>query len=199
MAATNLVIVQGKTFSRVLRLAGSPFVYKAITGITKAAPAVVTSTAHGLLAGQRAAIVSVKGMTQINAKADPPDSTDDYRSVTVIDANSVSFNDINSSNFTAYASGGYLQYLTPTDLAGATARMSIKDKVGGTELLRLDTTTTRIVVDNTAKKITLTIDAVTTAAITWSKGTYDLELVNGAVVTLLLSGSVSVVKEVTNT
>lgn len=69
---------------------------------------------------------------------------------------------------------------------------------GAKELMLLDTANTRIVVDNTTKVITLNISATDTAAITWKKGVYDLELVSsGGVVTVLLSGKVSVELEVT--
>jgi hypothetical protein len=196
--STDLTILQGKTFNRVLRLSALPYVYKAITGITQAAPAVITATGHGLLNGQKAAVVSVHGMTQINSPNTPPRYSD-FHKITYVDPNTISLNDTNSTDFDAYISGGYLQYLTPTDLAGATARMSIKDVIGGTELLRLDTTNSRIVIDNAAKTITLTIDAVTTAGITWNTGVYDLELVVGSIVTLLLSGAISVIPEVTTT
>ena len=194
---TDLIIQQGKTFTRVIRWAVGPYIYKPITAITQAAPASVTCTAHGLVEGWRAAIVSVAGMTQINAANAPPRS-DDYHKVTVTDVNTVSFNDINSARYSAYASGGYLQYLTPVSLAGYTARMSIKDAVGGTEILSLTTENFRIVLNDTAKTITLIVDAITTAALTAEYGVYDLELVaaDGAV-TVLLSGSITITPEVT--
>jgi hypothetical protein len=66
------------------------------------------------------------------------------------------------------------------------------------ELLRLDTTNARIVLNTTEYTITLTIDAATTAAQTWINGVYDLELVSASgVVTGLLHGVVTVVREVT--
>lgn len=195
----DLKIEQGKTFSLIVRWATLPFVYAAITAITKAAPAVITSSAHGVPDGWRVAVVSAGGMRQINAKNTPPRSTD-YRRATVPDTSTVALNDVNSTNYSTYTSGGYLQYKTPVDLTGFTARMSIKDVVGGTELLRLDTTNARIVLDNAAKTITLTIAAADTAAITWLEGVYDLELVSGSgVVSLVMSGAVTVDTEVTTT
>lgn len=209
--ATNLIVTKGKTFSRVIRWAVTPYVYKAITAITKAAPAAITSATHGIPTGWPVAVVSVKGMTQINAviPSDPRLFYTVSHKATATDANTVSFNDINSADFSTYISGGYLQYLTPVDMANYTARMSIKDRVGGTELFRLDTTTTaavlpythaqpRIVLDNANKVITLTIHAEDTAVMPFTKGVYDLELVSsGGVVDLLLSGNISVVGEVT--
>lgn len=196
---TTLSIIKGKTFARVLRWEAPPIVYKAITGITQTAPAVVTCTGHGLPNGWRAAIVCVKGMTQINASSEPPKEKD-YRPVRVIDANTLEFNTINAACFKPYTSGGYVQYNTPVDLAGYTARMSVKDKVGGTQLFRLDTTNGRITLDNVNKTITLAITATDTAALTFKKGVYDLELISaGGVVALLLSGDITVIDEVTTT
>lgn len=200
MKETPLVIYQGKTFNRLLRWAAEPYVYRPITGITKAAPAVITCPTHGLKDGQRFFIVSVLGMTQINAVKTPPNPSTDSHKATVVDANTIEVNDVNAANFTTYKSGGYVQYLTPVDLTGYTARMSIKDRVGGTELFRLDTTNSRIVLDVVESTITLTITAADTAALTtWKKGVYDLELVNGAAVSLLLTGTIEVIPEVTTT
>ena len=138
-------------------------------------------------------------MTEINSPDDPPRDRD-YHQATVVDTNTISFNDINSLGYKTYTSGGVLRYLTPVDLTGFTARMSIKDKVGGTELLRLDTTNSRIVLNSTASTITLVISATDTAAITFTKGVYDLELQSlGGIVTALLYGKVSIEQEVTTT
>jgi hypothetical protein len=199
MAVQNLNIIKGKTFAQVLRWEASPIVYKPITGITQTAPAVVTCTGHGAPTGWRVAIVSVKGMTQINAASTPP-KTSEYHQATVLSANTIELNTVNAADYKPYVSGGYVQYNTPVDLAGFTARMSIKDKVGGAELLRLDTTLSNITIDNTAKTIALTLAATVTAALTFTKAVYDLELVSATgVVTLLLSGAVAVTNEVTTT
>lgn len=194
---TTLTIIKGKTFARVLRWEAPPIVYKAITAIQQSAPVRLTVTGHGVPDGWRVAVTCVKGMTQINADNEPP-KTKDYHVATVVDANTIEFNDINAACYKPYVSGGYLQYNTPVDLAGFTARMSVKDKVGGTELFRLDTGNGRITINNTAKTIDLTISATDTAALTFKKGVYDLEMVSsGGVVTLLLSGDITVQDEVT--
>ena len=195
---TDLTIVKGKTFARALRWEAPPIVYKPITGVSQTAPAVVSCVGHGVPNGWRIAVVSVKGMVQINAKNDPP-KPKDYVVATVIDANTLELNAVNAADFRQYLSGGYVQYNTPVDLTGMTARMSIKDKVGGTELYRLDTTNGRIVIDNAAKTITFTISADATAAFTFTKAVYDLEIVSGTVVTLLMYGNVIVTDEVTTT
>ena len=203
MAATkDLTIQQGKTFTLVLRWETEPVVYKPITAIQQTAPVRMT-VANTAPDGWRAAVTSVKGMTEINA-ADPAKLRDsDYHALTVIDANTVEFNDVNAAGFKAYVSGGYLQYNTPVDLTDFVARMEIKDKVGGTLLASADPADgllkiLDIAIDNLKKTITLTISATATAAITWKKGVFDLEMQSLAgVVTALITGSVSVTKEVT--
>lgn len=194
--STNLIIHQGKTFQRVLRWESLPHIYKAISAISAIAPCRVTSATHGLVNGWRAAVVSVKGMEEINAKNTPPKDAD-YHKITLIDPNTIDFNDVNAADFTAYQSGGYLQYYTPVPLAGYSARMQIKNKIGGTVLKAL-VSPTDIVIDDTAKTITFTMSATDTALFAKGKYVYDFEMVSGTgVVTQLLSGEVTVIPEVT--
>ena len=200
----DLAIQQGKTFALVLRWETEPVIYKPITAISQTAPVRLTVPGQGAPDGWRTAVVSVKGMTEINAKNDPPRG-DDYHPVTVLDADTVEINEINASDFHAYVSGGYLRYNTPVDLTGYTGRMKIKDKVGGTVLLSTEAIDSPldvidIALDTTAKTITLTIAASATDDITWNRGVYDLEMVSSdaePVVTAILTGKVSVTREVT--
>jgi len=203
MAATkDFVIEQGKTFQHVLRWEAPPYIYKPITGITQTLPCRVTAVGHGLKDGWRTAVVSVKGMVQINAQNSPPKQTEFMRA-TYIDVDTIELNDVNSADYKAYTSGGYLQYLTPVDMAGYTARMKIKDRVGGTVLASTEAGDSplniiSVTIDNTAKTITVLISATATAALTWARGVYELEMVSGSgVVTALLVGKISVTKEVT--
>lgn len=197
----DLTIVQGKTFTRVLRWEALPFVYKPITGITKAAPAVVSSTGHGVVDGWRVAIVSVQGMTEINASTPPKER--EFVKATYVDPNSIELNSVNSSEYSTYTSGGYIQYYTPVDLAGYTARMQIKTKAGGDVLASTDIDDAPLnvivtAIDNVTKTITIDIAATDTAAFTWKRGSYDFEMVGGGGdVTALLTGSVTVTPEVT--
>ena len=75
---------------------------KTITGITQANPAVVTVSSHGYSNGDEVLISSVSGMTEVNGKrflvADKTTNTFELQ-----DKDGV---DINSTSFTAYASGG---------------------------------------------------------------------------------------------
>lgn len=197
-AKYDLEIVQGETFIRTIRWETKPYVYKAISAISRAAPAVLTVPLHGAPAGWRVAVVS-GNMTEIIAAHTPPWPSD-FNQATVLSVNSIELNDVNSTDFTAYTSGASLLYLTPKDLSGYTARMTVKTRVGGDVLAAYTSADGDIVLDNTAKTITLTLPATDTAAYEWTRGVYDLELVSGAspaVVTPLLKGSVKIAREVT--
>jgi len=68
-----------------------------VTNITQAPQAVVTANAHTLETGQIVVLSTVVGMTEINGLES---------SITVIDDNSFSLDEIDSTDFSAYASGG---------------------------------------------------------------------------------------------
>jgi len=78
---------------------------KTITGITAVSRAVVTSVAHGMAVGDVVTFSNVVGMTEINRLRGTI--------LTVPTADTFSVN-IDSSAFTAYASGGLANWLTTT-------------------------------------------------------------------------------------
>ncbi len=198
----DLPLVQGKTYALVLRWETEPQVYRAITAIQQTAPVRLTVTGHGAPDGWRCAVSNVKGMTEINAEANALREKD-FNPVTVIDANTLEINSINAAGFKPYVSGGILQFNTPVNLTGYTSRMKIKDKVGGTVLASTEVGDTplnilSVALDTAKSTITLTVSATATAALAWTKGVYELEMVSSAgVVTTILSGKVTVAKEVT--
>lgn len=197
-AKHDLEIVQGETFSRTLRWEVAPFVYKAVTGASAANGSllITTGSAHGMPNGWRACVVSLGGMVEANAAHTPPWASD-FQTGTVPSSTTVEFNEVDASGFTAWTSGGFLVYRTPQSLSGYTARMTIKDRIGGTALVTL-TSSAGIALDDTLKTITVTIAATATDDITWTRAVYDLEMVSGAgVVTQLLYGAVTVRREVT--
>jgi len=198
---TDLTIIKGKTFSRILRWESAPLIYKAITAVTKAGPVAITAASHGIVNGWRVAVVSVGGMRELKA-TNWPLRPGDFHKATYVDANGITLNDVNSTEYTAYTSGGFLVYNTAVSLASFTARMQVRatDVATGAALIDLTSTAGDNVINDTAKTITITISAVATAALTFSAGVYDLELASGAatpVVTRLLSGNIFVGEEVT--
>lgn len=195
----NLTIRQGETFIRVIRWETLPFVYKAITAITNAAPVRITAVGHGLVSGWRAAVISAGGMDEINALYDPPRDSD-FKQVTAIDADNIEINSVNSAEFDQYTSGGYLKYYTPVSLAGYSARMTVRNKIGGTIIIQFTSGApdNRIALDDANHTITLTIAATDSDDLDFQTGVYDLELVGPTgVVTTLYYGTVTLTREVT--
>lgn len=186
----NLKIYQGATFNEVLRWESSTKVYKVITGITKSAPMVVTAVAHGAPEGWRVKISNVVGMKEVNSLG--------YLIATSTTSDTVTINSVNSTDYTAYISGGILEYNQPIDLAGYTARMQIRSKITSTDVIsELTTENSLITLDNTYKTITLNIPASTTSGFTFKSAVYSLELVNGTEVIPFVYGDVTLVSEVT--
>lgn len=195
----DLRIVQGKTYTVSFRWATPPYIYKAITAIAKTAPLRLTVPTHGMPDGWRFAIAGVGGMTSLNASADPPRQRDFYTG-TVVDPNTIDINDINGTLLSAYTSGGHIQFYTPADMTLMSARMTIRDKVGGTVLWSGTSAAGDIAIDVAKAQVVITIDAVSTAALSDLRGVYDIEMVtpDGAdpeIVNLLASGRVFVERE----
>ncbi len=198
VAKLNLTITKGKTFNKVIRWEKEPLLSKAIASIERSTPArIVTESAHGLTDGWRVVVASAGGMSDINTHNFPPKDRD-FRRATVIDATTVELNTVNSAEYPAYTSGGSLVFWTPVSLSGCTARMSVKARVDGDVLLSLTTGNSRITLNDSAKTITLEIDAEDCADLGFSKGIYDLEIEDAdGFVTGIFRGSITVETEVT--
>jgi len=195
----DLPVTQGETFAFVIQWETEEKVYVPISTLSQTAPLhIATLTAHGLPDGWKAAVTNAKGLTEVNAEANAVKDKDRHP-CTLISPTEVSMNSVNAAGFKAHTAGtGILEYYAPQDLTGYTARLAIKDKVGGTVLKTLTTETSGITIDNVKKTITLNISALDTAALVWKSGVYDLELVSQTgVVTKLYTGKVTVSKEVT--
>lgn len=190
-AKLNLKMYQGSTFEEVLRWASSTKVYKSITDITKAAPAVVTAAGHGMPAGWRFKITNVVGMKEIN-------SDSEFHLASEVTSDSITINSLNTLGYTAYQSGGVVEYMLPVSLTGYTARMQLRPKLASEEiLLELTTENGGIELDPAASTIKIIASAAQTQALTFSSCVYSLEMVKSGKVTQLVSGSISLEKEVT--
>lgn len=71
-----------------------------ITAATQALPCQVTSAGHGLATGDTVYIASIVGMVELNGGS---------FTVTVVNANTITLDGVDSTAYTAYASGGTLQ------------------------------------------------------------------------------------------
>ena len=190
-ARLDLRINQGATLRKPLLMMQPAYEYKPITAIQQTAPLLLTVPAHGLVGSWPIWIEGVTGWGDLGRdKAREP-----FRLAKVIDASTLELNNISGIGRTA--SGGLVVYQPPVDLAGCSARIFIRD-ASGALLLELTTDNGRLVIAAPGRLI-ITLTAAETAAITWQKGRYDLELVmsNGDV-TRWAEGEVVVSLEVTH-
>jgi len=186
----NFTIYQGSTFNEVLRWESPVKVYKTVTGITKAAPMVISAPSHGLVAGWRCRLSNVIGMKEVNSE--------EYIQATTVTTDTITINSVNAAGYTAYVSGGTLEYNQPESLSGYTARMQIRSKISSADvLLELTSANSRIIIDDIAKTITINIPASVTETLTFKTAVYSLELVSGTIVTPLIYGNLKLDTEIT--
>lgn len=182
-------VAAGETFLPTIRWATEEVMGKAISAISQTAPAVVTAVGHSVPAGWPVAVVSAKGMTQINSARYPP-RAGDWHAATVLTADTVKLNDINSADFSAYLSGGFLVYNVPMSLVGVAARMIIRDSpTGGTVL---STLTDLVGITMSTTNFTI-IPKLETAGLLWTTGYFDLELTDSTgTIVQLVSGVITI-------
>lgn len=183
----------GATLVPVVRWASKSLITAAVTGITQAAPAVVTAPGHALPNGWPVALNGVQGMIQINATRYPPQPPD-LTPGTVVDANTVSLNEVSSADFTPYWQGGFLVYNAPMPLAGVASTLTVwadPDKCG-TPLLTL-AVGSGITVDTVGMTIAAEIQTDLLPPLTWKLGYYDWDVTDAeGIVTRLLSGTITI-------
>jgi hypothetical protein len=113
-------------------------------------------------------------------------------------ANKVEINQVNSLGYTAYTSGGVVEFNQPVPLVGLAARMQIRESIDSPTVIHEATTqNNQIVLDNTTKTIQITLLANVTQNFTFSTAVYSLELYNGNNVIPFINGNITLVQEVT--
>jgi hypothetical protein len=194
-AKINYKIYQGSTFQETLRWESETKGYATISAITKAAPCVITTAAnHTIPVGWRIRVVGVGGMKEINSLGD-----DSFYLVTGTTGTTLSLNRVNSLGYTAYTSGGVIEYNTPVPLTGYTAQMQIRETLESTAVIhQLTTGGNGIVINTSDSTIFVTIPAAVTRNFTFDTAVYSLELTDSSgVVTPFIAGNLTLVKEVT--
>lgn len=193
-AKLNYKIYQGSTFQESYRWESETKVYVPIQAIQKSAPCVITTAqTHAIPQGWRIRVVGAGGMKELNSVGD------NYHLVTNVTSNTVTLNQVNSLNYTAYTGGGVLEYNQPVSLVGYNARMQIRETVDSpTTLYSTTSIGGDLVVDTVLNTITITIPATTTQAFDFSTAVYSLELYNATgLVVPFLTGNLTLVPEVT--
>lgn len=178
--ANKLKVRRGDTCSRKVRWETKPFVYRPILDITNTAPCRLNVPGHGLTTGRRFAIVSAKGLIELNAKASPPDPKTEYRKATVTDPDWIELNEVNAIDFKKYTGDGFIQYLTPVDISGYDAVLYIKNRRGGDVLFTLttlDNPNGKIVIDTVNRTVEFFFEVPLTSQFDFSKAVFDLNMV----------------------
>lgn len=99
-----------------------------IQAITQANPASVQCNAHGLSTGDVVYVGTVAGMVEINGG---------YHAITVTDANNFTLDDVDSTGYTAYSSGGYAKHMKRELLTRSTSQGGIGCDLGGVGALKI--------------------------------------------------------------
>jgi hypothetical protein len=193
-AKINYKIYQGSTFEEVYRWESQTKVYVPITQISKSAPCVITATQHALPQGWRFRVVGAGGMKELNSVGESTYLATDVTSDTI------TINQINSLGYTAYTSGGVVEYNQPVPLNTYSARMQIRETVDSPTVLYSGTTGLGgdIALDNVFKTISVNIPASTTQDFDFTTAVYSIELYQpSGLVIPFLTGNLTLVPEVT--
>lgn len=181
----------GETFHPAVRWGTTTLASVPITGISQAAPVVITAVAHGMPDGWSCAVVGAQGAFPINSLNYPPRSID-WRKGTVLTADTVQLNAVSSADSVAYKSGGFLVYPTPAVLAGVSVAMTIYDNPDrtGTPLVTLSSPTDGVTIDPVGMTINPLLQ---TAGLAWTTGYFTVEATDGdGIVTELMTGVLTI-------
>jgi hypothetical protein len=139
-------------------------------------------------------VIGAGGIKELNSIGDS------FYLATSVTANTITINQTNSLQYTAYTSGGVIEYNQPVPLGSYSARMQIRETVESTEVLYSGTSTLggHLFVDNTAKTIRVRIPSEVTAAFNFTTAVYSIELYEpSGLVIPFLTGNLTLVPEVT--
>lgn len=191
-----LAVARGKTLEAVFLYADDAPVFKPISAMPVKAPCTLTVVGHGVPDGWPVWIEDVKSPAELNIPRDEPVQ------VRALGADTLVLPALNATSLKAFSGVGTIGYWPPVDLTGYHVRAQVRTKVGGTLLFTWHSDPTENpdgLVTIEGGTITLHATADTTAALSWSKGVYDAELVapDGTVVALVAPSAISVESEVT--
>ncbi len=165
-ARLDLPIIPGATLQQPLLLMQPTYTYKPIAEIQQTAPLRMTVPAHGLPGDWMTWAEGIQQGQGLNLDK----ATSVGRMTWVIDADTVEFNDING--LALRETGGVLVYQLPVELTGMGIRVEIRGE--GAEPIVL-TLGAGITVTGLGQLL-MVLTAEQTAAITWTRGEWDLDL-----------------------
>lgn len=192
----NFRVYQGSAFNQIFRWETATKAYANITSISKSAPCII-QVAPGSQTpppSWRIRLNGVLGMKEINNLTE-----DSYYLSTNSVGRDVTVNEIDSTDYTAYTSGGVLSWNYPTDLSiYPSATLQIRKTVASSTVeLQLTTANGGIIIDNIDKTIRVKMTSQQTSALDFITAVYSLELtdLDGNSLTFV-TGNLTLVKEV---
>lgn len=194
-AKLNYKIYQGSTFQESYRWESETKVYVPISTVSKSAPCVIlTTTPHNLPVGWRFRVTGAGGMKEINSAGES------YYLATAVGSTTITINQTNSLQYTAYTSGGVIEYNQPVSLASYSARMQIRETVDSPDVIYSTTSAVggNLFIDVVNSTIKISIPADVTKDFEFPTAVYSLELYQpGGLVVPFLVGNLTLVPEVT--
>lgn len=196
-AVLNLTVPQGKTWSEVLRWAQPDVAFRAFASsgaIVQLAPLrIKTEVAHDMPDGWSCRITNVVGMVQLNdrdfvVKKISDDTVEISEIIDSVDDNGRPckiIRQLNAAGYSAYVSGGYLEYHLPVDLAGMTMAWQGRKAFDATAK-EFDFSTTLsangsgLVLDNVLKTVTLQVAALDSAPWIFDQIVHEIEVTDAA-------------------
>lgn len=173
----NLKVRQGSMFKKVLRWETEPFIYKPITSIGSTAPCALHVPGHGLLQSQLFAIQNAQGLVDLNEKAE--DITQWHRAH-VVDDDHIEINRVNALAFKAHTPNtGVIKYRTVVDLTGYTARLTLRERMGGVILHTMTSADPEeITLDPATGLVSFVFSSEASKLWTWRKAVFELDLID---------------------
>jgi hypothetical protein len=180
------------------RYADKELVYLPITGMPNTAPVRLTVANHEIPDGWPVRIEGVRQPEELNSE------DDSFYFATTFSSSVIELNAVRADSWRTYTTGGLVIFNRPFDLTGCSARMQIRDKVDGKILLTLSSDSStdpdgEIDIDEALAALVVRLSPIVTAAIDWTRGVYDLELITpgGNVYPITAISKVGVGAEVT--
>ncbi|SHM76400.1 hypothetical protein [Phytopseudomonas punonensis] len=166
-ACLSLRVIPGATLRKPLLLLQPTYTYKPIEAFEQSAPLRFSVPAHGLPGDWPTWIEGSTGWSGLNKDK----VREAFRVARVIDENTLEYNELNGLDQSAR--GGQLVYQLPVDLTGIRARLVIVPEQGPP--MELTTENNGLLIAGLGQLVLVLTDGQT-AAITWSKAEYTLDI-----------------------
>jgi len=193
-------IRKGSTYKIQLPFEQPIFAYKPISAISQSAPVQITCGYHDITSGWRFIVSGISGGgSQLCAVNPNNPKSSDYHIAHVIDDNTIEINNIDSSLWDDYISGGNIRYAIPYDFTGCTAALQVRDSIDGSVVQIELTTENEGIVINVDGSIEITFSAEQTAGILTTESYFDAEIYfnDGSVMTAMEMEKIVWISEIT--